>query len=425
MSPMEFADVEIRALAAGGSGIADLPDGRIVFVPRTAPGDSVRIRIVKKKRRWALGVVESITEPSSDRSDPLCKLYDRCGGCALQHIPYEDQLRWKGQFVADALMRIGGQDVDPPTVEPSDRRTHYRNRVTFTLRRLPGGRLVAGFHALDRPAHVLDIHQECVLPEEAIGRVWRALRASWGPDARLLPAGGRLSLTLRATTDGVVLVIEGGHSGWDPSELEVAVPSLRALWHRPSRAETPTLVAGENVEDVWGPDRFPVGGRAFLQVNRVAAPALVDHVVAEAGEGTGAVDAYCGVGLYGRALARSGWSVTGIELDPAACLAARTDPPEGFTVTQGTVEKTLAAALPADLVILNPPRPGLHADVSPILLQARPDRIIYVSCDPATLARDTAALAEGYTLTGIRAFDLFPQTAHVETVAVFQARDDA
>jgi len=422
---IETADVEVRALASGGAGIADLPDGRVVFVPRTAPGDKARIRIVKKKRRWALGVVESLTHPSEVRSQPECSLYERCGGCALQHISYEEQLRWKGRFIADALQRIGGQDVEPPAVEPSELQTHYRNRVTFTLRRLRGGRMVAGFHALDRPAHVLDVHDQCLLPEEEIADAWKDLRASWGPAARRLPGGGRLSLTLRATSDGVVLVVEGGEAGWNPAELAAAVPSIRGLWHRPAKTKECKLVAGEDAEDSWGEDRFPVGGHAFLQVNRLAAPALVEHVVAEAGEGATAVDAYSGVGLYGRALARGGWSVTGIELDPAACTAARTDAPDGFTVTEGSVEESLAASLPAELVILNPPRAGLDSDVPPILLQAKPERIIYVSCDPATLARDIAALADGYALTGLRAFDLFPQTAHVETVAVLSVREDA
>ena len=148
----------------------------------------------------------------------------------------------------------------------------------------------------------------------------------------------------------------------------------------------------------------------------------MEHVVAAAGNGARAIDAYCGVGLYGRALARAGWQVTGIESHPAACRAARRDAPEALTIREDTVENALADELPADLVILNPPRTGLNVELVPVLLEAGPPLIIYVSCDPATLARDTAALAEAYELGDLRAFDLFPQTAHVETVAVFRAQ---
>jgi len=423
MNSPEMHDVEVRSLASGGAGIADLPDGRVVFVPRTAPGDRVRIRIVKNKPRWALGVVESLTQPSPARREPTCELYEECGGCALQHVRYEDQLHWKGRFVADALQRIGGQSVEAPTVEASPLEARYRNRVTFTLRRLRSGRVIAGFHALDKRAHVIDVNSECVLPEPSITTAWTELRASWGPGARLLPAGGRLSLTLRATADGVVLVVEGGEAGWDPRALAEATASMHGIWHRPARGNETVLVAGEDAEDQWGADRFPVEGQAFLQVNRLAGASLVEHVVAIAGEGAKAVDAYCGVGLYGRALVRAGWQVTGIESNPGACRAARMNAPEGLEIREDTVEAALADSLPADLVILNPPRAGIHSDLVPVLLEAKPPRIIYVSCDPATLARDTAALAAGYDLERLHAFDLFPQTAHVETVAVFQVRE--
>jgi len=318
MNAPDTHDVEVRSLAAGGAGIADLPDGRVVFVPRTAPGDRVRIRIVKNKRRWAMGVVESLTHPSPTRIQPSCALYEECGGCALQHLGYEDQLQWKGRFIADALERIGGQSVDAPAVEPSPLQAHYRNRVTFTLRRLRNGRVVAGFHALNRPAHVIEVNSECVLPEESIIAAWTELRASWGSGARLLPAGGRLSLTVRATADGVVLVVEGGEVGWDPKPLAESAQLIRGIWHRPTRGDETTLVAGENTVDQWGEDRFSVEGQAFLQVNRLAGASLVEHVVAAAGDGARAIDAYCGVGLYGRALARAGWQVTGIESHPAA-----------------------------------------------------------------------------------------------------------
>lgn len=416
--------VTVRGIAAGGAGVADLPDGRVVFVPRTAPGDRVSIRLTKSRPRWAEGVLDHLDEASEERCPPLCALYASCGGCQLQHLPYERQLIWKGRIVHDALTRIGKLDgVEQPEVVPSPRETRYRNRVSYTLRRLRGGHVVAGFHALGRPAHVIDVHDECVLPRPALGEAWSALRAAWGPTARLLPRGGRLRLTLRETATGVALLVEGGDDAWSAAELARAVPLLKAIWHRSDRAiGEPRLLEGS----------FDETGTGFEQVNPEAAALLRAHVatVADATEavegahpGRRAVDAYCGAGAYGRALADKGWIVMGIERDPAACEEAIRGAPAGFEVVQGSVEARLAKALPADLLIVNPPRTGLDADVARLVSESGSGRIVYVSCDPATLARDAATLSERYRVASVRCFDLFPQTAHVETVLVMDRRE--
>jgi len=424
MTGTETVEVEIRALASGGAGVGDLPDGRVVFVPRTAPGDTASIHVVKQKPRWAIGRLVQLTRPGPDRTEPTCAIYDDCGGCALQHVTYDAQLRWKARFVTDALQRIGSLQAETPAVQPCALPFGYRNRLTFTLRRLRDGRIAAGFHALGRPAHVIDVHDQCRLPEPEVASAWRALREGWGAGARRLPRGGRLSLTVRATSEGVALAIEGGEGPWDARELAAAVPSIRAFWHRPTRAEASTLVAGEELQDEWGEDRFGVGGRAFQQVNRLGAAQVRAYVLENAGPGRSVVDAYAGVGLYGRELARHGWTSTCIEIDPEACKAARSGAPEGMNVVEGRVEETLAGVLPASLVILNPPRAGLHSDLPAMLCETPASRLIYVSCDPATLARDLAALGRTYELVDLQAWDLFPQTPHVETAAVLQRREE-
>ena len=163
---------------------------------------------------------------------------------------------------------------------------------------------------------------------------------------------------------------------------------------------------------------------AFLQVNVEAADALQRWVqeVARVEPGTRVVDAYCGVGLYGRHAARAGGHAVGIEQNSRAAKVAGRDAPEGFTVLSGTVGECLSEAFPADVVILNPPRAGVDARVTDTLHAAGPERVIYVSCDPATLARDLARLRLAYDVSEIRAFDLFPQTSHVETVVVLERR---
>ncbi|MDA0329565.1 MAG: TRAM domain-containing protein [Gemmatimonadetes bacterium] len=416
-------DVVIRGIASGGAGVGDLPDGRVIFVPRTTPGDQARVRIEKSKARWAVGSLQRLLQASPDRVKPLCALYEACGGCQLQHLPYERQLEAKARFISDSLQRIGGLgEVEHPEIVSSPRTEGYRNRVTYTLRRLPKGYVVAGFHALAKPAHVIDVAGQCVLPSEGLSRVWLKVRAGWGEGARNLPDAGRLRLTLRESVGGVELVVEGGPVGWDPKPLRNAVPELVAVWHDPSEeGQAPSLVGGES---------GPGGGTAFGQVNPEAADLLRAYVMevangspqADDGSPGRAIDAYCGVGEYGRALASSGWITQGIEVDPAAVREANSGGPAAFTAEIGRVEERLGGLLPADLLILNPPRSGLNAEVPPIILAQAPPRIVYVSCDPATLARDLGALSDGYEVHSIRAFDLFPHTSHVETVAVLVRR---
>ena len=408
------AEVVVRSIALGGAGVADLPDGRVVFVPRTAPGDRARIRVEKSKPRWAAGSLAHLIDPSPVRCPPQCDLYGVCGGCHLQHVPYAEQLRWKGRAIADVLTRIGGfERSTPPEVVASPKTSGYRNRVSFTLRRLRGGRVVAGFHGLDRPAHVVDVRGECVLPGPELVERWLELRDGWGSGARLLPSGGRLRLTLRSSQQGVDLLVEGGASPWDPSELAAAVPRLRRLHHRPDGSAGPLPTSAS--ED-------PADGGHFVQVNDEAATLLQSHVVEVAGSGERAVDAYCGSGAFGRALVERGWTVVGIERDASAVEAVAADPPPGLTVRRGKVEEHLPELLPVDLVVLNPPRSGVNARVTEHLLGEPPQRIVYVSCDPSTLARDLRLLKPAFELSGLKAFDLFPQTAHVETVAELTRR---
>ena len=415
----DVVEVAVRAIAAGGAGVANLPDGRVAFVHRTAPGDRARVRMSVAKRSWARATLVEIIEPGPGRRPPSCPYYGKCGGCTLEHLEYAEQLRWKGRMVADALARIGRVRVEPPPVEPSPRELRYRNRVTFTLRRLRSGRVLAGFHELEEPDRLVDLTGACLLPDDAIARVWDGLRVAWSEGAERLPDGIALRLTLRSVAAGVMLIVAGGSGAWTPNILMRDVPGLVAVWHQ-EQGRQPILMAGDpHVHELWLMEPVRPGVHAFLQVNRAAAKRLHAAVTAavQPSAESHLIDAYCGVGVYGRTLSRAGARVIGIELDAEAAEAARAGAPAGFEVIQGAVEERLPAALPADLVIVNPPRTGLHPAVPPLLEAARVARVVYVSCDPATLARDVGRLG-GYRIVELHAFDLFPQTAHVETLAV-------
>jgi 23S rRNA (uracil1939-C5)-methyltransferase len=414
------ATVRIRALSSDGAGVGNLDDGRVVFVPRTAPGDEVRVRITHGKPRWARGQLRELCVPSPDRVSPACPYYEECGGCTLQHVAYTQQLHWKGDTVREALRRISHVDVELPEVVPSPKEQNYRSRVTFTLMRLPGGRVVAGFHHLAVPHRIVDVDEGCILPEPAVASVWTALRRAWGEGARRLPAGRKLRLTLRAVDEGVILVVAGGRGPGRPDILLREVEGLVAVWAEKPQGGGKLLAGLGQVHDTRSGETVQTGPTTFLQVNREAGEALHRWVVEQGGVKAGerVVDAYCGVGLYGRELARAGAAVLGIERDADASKAASREAPESFTVWTGAVEDRIEEVLPADLVVLNPPRSGVDERVTKALEQAGPPRLIYVSCDPATLARDIGRLSSSYEVVNVRGFDLFPQTAHVEVVVV-------
>ena len=441
----DHVEVEVDTIGARGAGVGRVPDGRVVFVHRTAPGDRVRVQMTTVKKRWTRGRLLKVLRPGPNRREPACPHYERCGGCTLEHLEYGAQLQAKSQLVTDALERIGGRE-ELPEVEgyASPREFRYRNRVTFTLLRiasLPGG-VVAGFHELERPGRIVDVDGRCLLPEEPVTRVWEGIRGAWGPAASRLPEGRELRLTLRGTAAGEVLLLVqgGGPDLGDPEALLGEVEGLVAIWHREGTgegtpdggtergADEPRLLAGVGeLEESWFGERYPVWPGVFLQANRDAAEILHELVLRELGapKGRRVVDAYCGVGVYGRRMARHGAEVVGIEAAPQAVAVARERPVEGFQVVEGRVEDELSGLLPADLVILNPPRVGVADGVMQELARKGPERVVYVSCDPATLARDVARLGDGYRIRRIQAFDLFPQTSHVETVLTLDRREGA
>ncbi len=412
--------VTIAGIAAGGEGVGRLADGRAVFVHRTAPGDRVRVALVDDRRRWARARLVAVLSPSRHRRPAPCPFYDRCGGCSLQHLSETEQRAAKAGIVVDAIRRLGDIDVDRPEVVASPAPLHYRNRLSFALRRLGGGRVVAGFHAVGRPGRIVDVDGRCMLGERVVTAAWDEVRRGWGPGAARLPAGPRLRLTVRAADGGDAdLVVEGGSAPGEPDALLAHVPSLRSVWWtQPGRS--PALLAGRDRPGA-GPLVAPT---AFSQTNPGVAALLEPHVLAAAGPlaGRRVVEGYCGTGVVARRLAAAGATVVGIEIDAAAVERGRRTAAAGLTLECGPVEQLLPAALPADVVIVDPPRTGLAAAVTEALTRTPPERMVYVSCDPATLARDLRRLEPVLAPADVTCFDMFPQTAEVETVVTLHRR---
>ena len=404
------ADLDITSIAAGGDGVAR-HEGLVVFVPRTAPGDRVRAEL-HIKGRFARGTIRELLAPSPVRVDPPCVHYerDRCGGCQLQHLSPDAQLQAKSLIVHDAVTRIGKRPVDAPAVRPSPSAWRYRNKLTLALRRR-GTRWIAGLHPYDAPGRIFAL-DDCPITREAVIDVWRAVLAA----AQWLPDESSLRGAVRSDDEGVAFTVEGG-TAWPAAErFFAAVPSLTALWWKPDAGPRRLLHARGEAP----------ASPSFTQVNPGMARALHAHVLDRiaARAPVSVVDAYAGHGDLALSLERRGTAVTVIELDAEAVARARARVSSGTRVIEGRVEDTLAGVLPSDLIVFNPPRTGLHERIPALLEQAtssspsqpatRP-ALVYVSCNPATLARDIARLPS-YRIASLVAFDMFPQTAHVETV---------
>jgi 23S rRNA (uracil1939-C5)-methyltransferase len=404
----QMIPVEIDSIAAGGDGVGR-SNGLVVFVPRTAPGELVTARI-SGKGSFARGTLGSIARPSEDRVDPPCPHYtiDRCGGCQIQHLAYSAQLRAKRRIVRDAIERIGKRTADVAELEPSESEWRYRSKLTLAMRRLASGEWVAGLHQYDNPARIFALH-DCPITDRRVVMAWREVLAN----SRFFPSVPALRGSVRITDDGPVFVMIGAMRWSDSTPFFDALDSFAAVWWENEEG------ARKLVGDRRGSVGLHAPSASFAQVNPEVAANLRKHVIATVSRYSPhkIVDAYSGSGETAIPLAQAGARVTAIELDNDSARWCGQHLPEGSVSLRARVEEALPKALPADAVILNPPRAGTDRRVTEALEQQaeKPRVITYISCNPATLARDIARLP-GYRIASVVPFDMFPQTAHVETV---------
>ena len=398
--------IRILRLAAGGDGVGRMEDGRTVFVPRTAPGDLVEITQLRAHRRYARARSSRVLEPSAGRVEPRCPHYvlDQCGGCQLQHLDSTAQREARRGFVGDALRRIGRLDVADPEIVAADEEFDYRTKITLAVDQ--GGRI--GLHPLDRPDRVFDLGR-CHITTSELMSLWAEVRKLRG----LLPPALR-QIVLRLDRGGGLhlLLVTGGTERWDRADA-----LHRELAARGAGATVWLQAEGSEAVAVAGPS-VPFPATVFEQVH----PAMGDKVRAFALAALGELprrhvwDLYAGIGETTSALVLAGASVESVESDPRAVAEAEARGPAAERHV-GRVERMLGRLRTPALVITNPPRTGMDERAAAELERRAPKRIVYISCDPATLARDLTRMPSFRLATAV-AFDLFPQTAHVETVAV-------
>jgi len=400
---MSDVTLDIISLAAGGDGVAR-SDGLVVFTPRTAPGDRV-VADVSVNGRVGRGTLRRVERAGATRVESKCAHYeapDRCGGCQWQHVDIAAQREQKRAMVRDAFQRIAKREVVLPPIVGGEA-WGYRRALTLAMRRREDGSWYGGLRAFDDPEAVFDLH-ECHITAPAVLAAWREIFAA----AEHLPDEPRLRGTVRVIGDRAHFTLEGGRAWNAFAPFLDAAPSLAAIWWH-----------GEGKRRQLIADRRPAGapGASFAQVNPDVAEQMQREVVkrALAYAPKKIVDGYSGAGDTAVAFAERGVTVVALESDEdaTAFAAARLSAPSRAIAAR--VEDVLDKHLPADVVILNPPRAGVDARVTTALTSSSARAIIYVSCDPATLARDVARL-KGWKVRELLCYDMFPQTSHVETV---------
>ncbi len=386
MSEPTDLTVTIARLAGGGEGVAHAPDGRVVFVPATAPGDEVRVRIVEGHARWLRAELVAVESPGPGRVAPRCELVGRCGGCAWQHLDYETQREAKGAILRDALERIGRLEL-PGAIEvvPSPP-FGYRGRA-----RIGTANGVVGYRRLR--SHSLEPTSACPVLAPALEEALRALAAA--PPGR----SGEIELALGD---------DGGVRAWGPGGHLLGDRTL-------------TIAAGDR--------HLEVSPGVFFQGNTALRGALLAGVLEAAGKGARAIELCAGAGFFTLALAERFDEVVAVESSPPAVRDLRRNVEanrvENVRIECAPLERLLAdgtlGGLAADAVVVDPPRTGLGTKVAEGVAALDAERVVYVSCAPPTLARDLAVLTRaGLRLESVRGFDLFPQTPHVEAIAVLR-----
>lgn len=441
--PVEKNDdlvVTIESLTNEGQGVARV-EGFAVFVVGALAGEEVKAHVIKVQPTYAIAKAVEIIKPSPDRVRPACPVFSQCGGCTLWHLSYPAQLKQKQQFVLDALTRLGGFSSVPmqPIVGMEDP-TRYRNKGSFPFSVL-GNAAVFGFYA--ERSHRLVPFSDCLIQDERIVDAARRV-AAWAntcgvPVYDETTGEGQLRhVVARTTAEGelmVTVVTKGQLKKKD--DLLSFLENCDSVWHNENPkltnvvfGEKFTLLAGRPaLTETIGGKRFSVSPQSFLQVNRVQTQVLYETAreFLAAKKDETVVDAYCGVGTISLFIAEDCKRVIGIEqVAPAIEDAKANATANGVKNAEficGNVEDVLPRLFSreggVDAIVLDPPRKGCEEAALEAIAKSTAKRVVYVSCNPATLARDCKYLAaHGFTLSAVRPVDMFPQTCHVESVVL-------
>lgn len=440
--------LEITGYTSDGSGVGHSKDGIAVFVPLAAKGDKLEVKILKTAKTYAFGKIEKILEPSNDRIKPDCPQFSKCGGCVYRHISYRAELEAKRQRVNDAIERIGGfKNMAIKQILGAENVDRYRNKAQLPVDKAPNGIMTLGFFA--KHSHRVINCEECLLQPEAFTAAMKAFK-EWqgktGEDVYDEKTGrGHLRhLFLRqAPSTGeimVCVVVNGNGVHNEPLLVKLltdSVPGLKSVMINVNKEKT-NVILGEKYRTIWGQDfitdelcglKFRISLNSFYQINSRQAEklyTLAGNYAGLTGKET-VLDLYCGTGTIGLSMAKNAGRVIGVEVVEHAVEDARKNAKYNeisnaeFICSDASkaAEKIKSDGTKPDVVILDPPRKGCGAGLVETVAKMGPERVVYVSCDPATLARDLKLFAGmGYQPKEITPVDMFPRTAHVESVVL-------
>lgn len=456
-----YSHVDLTGIHSGGRSFGFV-GGKRIYTDYGIPGEKVNINGVQKQGDFLKGTVSEVLEPNNYRCKPFCKHFGICGGCSWQHMSYEGQLEWKRQLVINALRKYQIVSPEIPDVIPSPKQIYFRHRLeyTFSNRRWyyedegriddPLKRLALGFHPADNPAKVVDI-DECFLQPEPGRKIYQTVKeftlqngySYYDPKER---SGLMRSLAIRITTTGQVMVImifgENKPEMLKPlfDHLLKEVPQINSVYYGVTSSIEDTyndieLHHWEGTEDFISEMAngltFTISPRSFYQPNPEQAGKIFETIggLADLYEDDLVVDLYSGIGTIALTLAPKCRKVTGIEGSPDACNdAARNAKLNGITnadFIDGDCLETFNESFlekhgNPDVVMLDPPRSGTLIEIKKTILKAQPRKIIYLSCNPLSLAFDLKMLTQGYNISYIQPFDQFPHTHHVETLVALE-----
>ena len=457
-------NVLIEGVAAEGKAIARI-DGVVLFVEYAVPGDVVNVKIIKKKKNYMEGVITSMIKPSEQRMEPFCEHFGICGGCKWQHLPYEMQLQAKQQQVYDQLVRIGHLSIpEISPIIPSDNTRYYRNKLEFTFSSKrwiygdenpeelsPQERCGLGFHVGRFFDKVLDI-KHCWLQKEPSNRIRLFMKdyaLSHGLEFYNIRenTGFLRNMVVRSNTAGdimltVVFAFED-HSLMDPflSSIYEAFPEIKSLYYVINSKLNDSISDQECIlfrgdDAIWERMenlRFKIGPKSFYQTNSEQAYKLYSAArnLAALEGGEVVYDLYTGTGTIAQFVSAKASKVVGIEYVKEAIDDANVNAEANGITNCSFYAGDMKDVLTSDFIkengtpevmIIDPPRSGMHPDVVKTILEAAPQRIVYVSCNPASQARDLAMMSEKYEITAVQPVDMFPQTIHVENICALKRK---
>lgn len=437
--------VYIEDLTHDGNGVAKV-DGYPLFIQGALPEETCEIHVLKTLKNYGFAKVLRVVEASPDRVDAPCEYFKQCGGCQLQHLSYEGQLKWKQKMVENVMRRLGKIDALVHPVKGMTEPWHYRNKSQIPFAKDEAGKLVAGFYKTK--SHTIVDMERCLIQMDEADRVLHSLkydlaRLGVTPYDEKNHQGQLRHVVVRKgrATDEVmvVLVTKSARLAEKDAVIEAIrerIPNVTSIVQNVNNEKT-NVIFGDRTFTLWGEDviedtigdvRFEISARSFYQVNPIQTEVLYGQALeyAQLKGGERVIDAYCGIGSISLFLAQKAGQVMGVEIVPQAIEDAKRNAElNGFTNTlfeAGPAEEVIprwyAEGKEADVLVVDPPRKGCDEALLNTIIEQKPKRVVYVSCNPATLARDLRILEDGgYKTKEIQPVDMFPHTTHCEAVA--------